>query len=103
MPWVRSGYCCRCGQCCAVGGNPFPGDVEGNPRCSQLMATRQAEQPDACPLLHFHIGAPEGDTSCVGHGIDPYYLSGCIDWPSDPTHIQDYDRCTYMFTWVDGD
>jgi hypothetical protein len=22
MPWLRSGYCCKCGECCV--GDPFP-------------------------------------------------------------------------------
>jgi hypothetical protein len=100
MPWVRSGECCRCGACCEAGGDPFPGDKTDNDRCSEIMATRQPERPGACPLLQFHIGAPEGDTSCVGHGHDPYYLSGCVDWPTDPAHIKDYDRCTFTFEWV---
>jgi hypothetical protein len=106
VPWIRSGECCRCGQCCL--GDPFPDKPLDNPRCSHLMRTREPEQPDRCPLLTFHVGAPQGDTSCLGHtgmpaphGDDPYYLAGCNEWPTHPDHIKDYDRCTYSFTWQD--
>jgi hypothetical protein len=99
MSWVRTGECCQCGDCCI--GYPFAGDDSDkeNPRCSELMRTRQPEQPGRCPLLTFHIGAPQGDTSCLGHDGDPYYLSGCVVWPSHPDHIRDYPRCSYSFAW----
>ena len=87
MPWVRSGECCRCGQCCI--GNPRPGEW--------------LDAPDgACPLLG--IVQKDGTRLCRGHGVNEYYLSGCNVWPSVPVHIKDYDRCTYSFAWVnDGD
>src|SRR5215831_3626305 len=91
MAWIRSGSCTRCGDCCI--GDPYPD--KDDPNCSELMK-RTPEQPGRCPLLHFHIGAPEGDCSCLGHvgyaaagQEDPYYMSGCIDWPSVPDHIKD--------------
>src|SRR5262245_46671855 len=95
--WVRSGECCRCGQCCI--GDPFPDKTEqGNPRLSELMRNRKPERPGLCPLLHFQ---PDGLAACVGHGSDPYYLSGCHVWPSHPDHIKDHDKCTYKFVWKD--
>lgn len=63
-----------------------------------------------CALFELHQGAPEGDGFCTGHTgavpagqEDPYYLKGCNVWPSDPSNIVNYDRCTFQFTWVDGD
>ena len=69
---------------------------------------REPEQPGRCPLLHFQIGDPSGDTACLGHlGFtpegkeDPYYMAGCNVWPTDPAHIADLPRCTYSFVWQD--
>jgi len=100
MSWVRSGYCCRCGDCCV--GDPFP---KGNYPTD--LWKRTPERPGACPLLHLHPGDPEGEASCLGHTgyaktgeEDAYYLSGCNVWPSIPEHIQHLERCTYKFTWV---
>ena len=104
MSWVRSGYCCRCGDCCI--GDPYPD--KDDPACTHLMRVHKPERPGRCPLLQFHIGAPQGDTSCVGHigmvpegSEDPYYMSGCNVWPTVPDHIKDYPRCTYSFEWRD--
>jgi len=96
MSWVRSGYCCRCGQCCV--GDPFTDD--NRPRTAAVAGY--------CPLFEFHHGAPEGDGFCTGHtgAVPPgqenwYYMSGCNVWPDNPGQIADKPACTYTFTWVD--
>src|SRR5215469_2674555 len=101
MPWLRSGYCCRCGECCE--GDPFPHD-EDDPRRSPLMR-QPPERQGYCPLLTFQ--STEGPTACLGHtGMvppgeeDPYYMSGCNVWPTDPGQIVDKPHCTYTFKWV---
>jgi len=92
--WKRSGYCCRCGDCCI--GDPFNGE-EGLPAIE-----------GRCPLFRFHH-TPDGNEEglCIGHeppNQHPYYLNGCNVWPSDPRHIAHLPRCTYKFEWVsDGD
>ena len=86
MSWVRSGYCCQCGECCV--GDPF-GGAEGPPTV-----------PGRCPLYRI-LG---GKGHCVGHeppNQHPYYLSGCNVWPTVPGHIADYPSCTYSFEWRD--
>jgi hypothetical protein len=107
MAWVRSGFCIRCGECC--NGDPFAGeepDAE-NPRRSTLMR-QPPERQGWCPLLRFHPGGTQGDTTCIGHSgfvpagkEDPYYMSGCNVWPEDPAQIANYPSCTYTFAWVD--
>jgi hypothetical protein len=96
MPWVRGGYCCRCGQCCV--GDPF--DDTNRPRTAVVAGY--------CPLFEWHMNAPEGPGFCAGHtGVvppgqeNPYYLAACSTWPDDPHCIANYDKCTYTFTWVD--
>lgn len=57
-----------------------------------------------CPLFELHHGAPEGEGFCIGHeppNQDPYYLAGCVVWPTSPDNIVNYPSCTYSFTWVD--
>jgi len=98
MAWVRSGECCQCGECCR--GDPFE-HGEDDPRRSELMRQRSAqppERPGACPLLTYKS---TGEALCLGHGTDPYYLSGCNVWPSVPGHIADCPSCTYSFVWAD--
>jgi hypothetical protein len=92
MPWIRSGECCRCGECCV--GDPFAD--EDRPR--------EAVVQGYCPLFELHQGAPEGDGFCIGHeppNQHPYYLSGCNVWPDHPDNIVNCPSCTYKFTWVD--
>jgi hypothetical protein len=93
MAWVREGYCCKCGECCV--GDPFTDD--NRPRAAVV--------PGYCPLFEWR-GDKEG--FCIGHigavpagKENPYYLSGCIAWPSDPLHIADKPSCTYSFRWED--
>lgn len=81
MTWIRSGECCRCGECCS--GDPFNGE-EG-----------PAVVPEACPLYRI-IG---GHGHCSGYGVHPYYLNGCNVWPSHPNQIMDKPSCTYRFEW----
>jgi hypothetical protein len=61
-----------------------------------------------CPLFELHTGDPNGDGFCIGHTgavpvgqEDPYYLAGCVVWPTDPSNIVNYPNCTYTFTWID--
>jgi hypothetical protein len=96
MSWVRSGYCCRCGQCCV--GDPFTD--ENRPRPAVVEGY--------CPLFEWHMGDPNGNGFCAGHtGAVPsgqensYYLSACALWPQDPSNIADKPGCTYTFAWVD--
>lgn len=77
MPWVRTGECNRCGECCK--GNPFTGETAGY-----------------CPLFTWL----EKD---VGHCTDrqhPYYLNGCDVWPTHPAQIADKPSCSYTFELV---
>jgi hypothetical protein len=92
MSWVRSGYCCRCGECCV--GDPFNGEL------GPLMTGTH------CPLYRL-IGL---DNKIVGHCIahpptaevqNDYYYNNCSVWPDDPRQIADKPSCTYKFTWVD--
>ena len=84
MSWVRSGYCCRCGQCCV--GDPF--SDETRPRAAVVKGH--------CPLYELRDGA--GFCSNRHH---PYYLAACSTWPDHPSLIADKDKCTYTFAWVD--
>lgn len=79
--YERSGYCCRCGECCV--GDPFDGE-EGEPAVEGY-----------CPL--FRMQGLLGSCSNREH---PYYLSGCNVWPSHPNQIEDKPSCTYKFKVV---
>lgn len=100
MPWVRSGYCCRCGECCK--GDPYEGrDDQRTP-----LMRRAPSVQGYCPLFEWHA---EGEGFCVGHigavpagQEDGYYMGGCVHWPDHPDQLKDYPRCTYSFTWVNG-
>lgn len=99
MGWVRSGYCCRCGECCV--GDPYAGNDEQRP--SELMK-RAPPVEGYCPLYEIR----DGQGFCAGHvGVapegqeDPYYMAGCVAWPSAPDNIAGCPSCTYTFTWVD--
>jgi len=107
MAWIRSGYCCRCGECCI--GDPFGEDdkAEANPRISQLMR-RSAPVAGYCPLYELrelgfeHNGFCAGHTGAVPAGAeDPYYLAGCNVWPDHPDQIIDKPHCTFKFDWRD--
>ena len=82
MTWVRSGYCCKCGQCCR-------GPIDDLP-----------EQHDgACPYLKPEMN---GERLCSIHNtVGTYWARGCNVWPSDPVHIENYDKCTFSFRWMD--
>lgn len=69
--------------------------------------TTKLERPNACPLLTFNT-TDGSRTACLGHiGMvpegeeDPYYMSGCIEWPTVPGHIENFPSCTYSFVWED--
>jgi hypothetical protein len=102
MAWVRSGYCCRCGDCCK--GNAY--DPDNPVRNSPAMAQPPVVE-GYCPLFNWSFaGDPNGPGFCRGHTgavpagqEDPYYLSGCNIWPDDPHQIKDYPNCTYTFAW----
>lgn len=78
MPWLRSGECNRCGDCCRSG-DPFTG------------------QPGLCSLGR---QAPDGTVTCTGRE-HPYYLNGCNVWPSEPSQIAAYPNCSYRFVLAD--
>lgn len=79
--WVRTGECCRCGQCCW--GDPFNGE-QGGPLIE-----------GACPLL----GLFSGRYVCTDRQ-HPYYLNGCNVWPTHPAQIADKPGCSYRFEKV---
>ena len=79
--FIRSGTCCRCGECCF--GDPFEGE-RGIP-----------EIEGACFLLTF----ANGKFSCKDRQ-DPYYLKGCNEFPSHPGQIADKPSCSYRFEEV---
>ncbi len=86
MAWKRSGECNGCGDCCK--GDPFDG-AKGAP-----------EVADYCFFFRWH--GPSG--RCVDRTeTNPYYLSGCNVWPTDPTNIADKPNCSYSFTEVEGE
>lgn len=82
MGWVRSGECCRCGDCCK--GDPFNGQ-------------RPVTIKGYCPLFRWR----DGKAYCTGYGEHPYYLGGCNVWPQHPAQIADKPHCTYRFEWAD--
>jgi hypothetical protein len=94
MAWIRSGYCCRCGECC-----------KGVP---PALADRPSEVEGHCPLFTRSQPSSDGPGFCRGHTgavpagqEDPYYLAGCIHWPQHPDNIADCPSCTYTFTGQD--
>lgn len=80
--WERSGECCRCGECCK--GDPFNGELGEAPVC------------DYCPLFRW---LQDGRGSCSDRK-HPYYLSGCVDYPTRPEQITDKPSCSYTFARV---
>jgi hypothetical protein len=96
MSWVRSGECCRCGQCCS--GTPPP-DFLGTPAMQRAPPVE-----GMCPLYEIRDGAGFciGHTGAVPEGQeDAYYLAACNVWPTDPLNIADKPGCSYVFAWVD--
>lgn len=79
--FVRTGECCRCGECCV--GDPFEGK-EGEPVVSGF-----------CPLYRLLEG--RGHCSDREH---PYYLMGCNVFPTHPGQIADKPGCSYTFERV---
>lgn len=98
--WVRSGECCRCGECC-IGIPVLAADAD-----PKDLIARKPVVPGKCPLFEWHH-KPDGNKvgTCIGHletsAPHPYYLQGCNVWPTVPHHIVNYPSCTYKFTWVD--
>jgi len=81
MAWVRSGECCKCGDCCV--GSP-PGEAE--------------PVKGMCPRL---IDGPHDTRLCSVHGTSHHYWqTACSQWPADPIHIAHLPRCTFRFSWV---
>lgn len=72
--WLRTGYCCQCGQCCV--GDPFTGSAEGY-----------------CPLLKW-LSPEQGICTDLGN---EYRLKACAHWPSKPEHVAQWPQCTYKF------
>jgi len=102
MPWVRSGSCCRCGQCCR--GSPWAGPDEDRDAVAQGAPPRAAAVNGYCHLFEWRRGAPEGDGFCVGHEPPKqhlYYLKACQTWPTHPEQIKDKEQCSYRFEWME--
>lgn len=102
--WVRSGSCCRCGQCCV--GTPLLWMVPPPVLSPDDPMLRDPPVQGMCPLYEVHAGAPEGEGFCIGHeppNQHGYYLSGCNIWPDNPEQIADKPGCSYTFTWSDVD
>jgi hypothetical protein len=102
MAWIRSGYCCRCGDCCR--GSPHHPD---NPLVASEAMSQPAMVDGYCPLFRWHalgVGFCTGHIGAVPAGKeDPYYLAACSSWPDHPEQLKDKPRCTYTFEWADGD
>jgi hypothetical protein len=92
MPWIRSGECCQCGECCV--GDPFTGS-EGPP----VVETH-------CPLFRW---LEDGRGHCTVHDLPAsatinqkkYYQAACKPWPDRPEQIAAYPSCSYKFEWQD--
>lgn len=79
--YLRTGECCRCGECCT--GDPFDGS-EGI-----------SVVPGTCPL--YRIVEGRGHCSNRKH---PYYLQGCVNFPEHPSQIADKPSCSYKFELI---
>lgn len=80
--WRRSGYCCRCGDCCR--GDPFNG----------TQGTGPVE--GYCPFFSWES---EGVGQC--NGREGYYYSiGCNVFPGEPDIVAAHPQCTYRFDLV---
>lgn len=104
MPWVRSGECNRCGQCCGTG-NPYDATNSADDPFWSPAIRQPPVVAGYCPLFRW---AKEGEGFCCGHigavppgQEDSYYMAGCINWPNDPEQIKDKPLCSYKFEWVD--
>ena len=83
--YIRTGECCRCGQCCMTG-DPFEGEL-GEPAIE-----------GACPLLKL---AADGLYACSDR-MNSYYLKGCNVFPSHPDQVADKPGCSYKFELVNN-
>jgi hypothetical protein len=93
MPWIRSGTCNRCGDCCKSG-DPFNGELG------------EGEIKNACPLLKMITENGVQLATCkirVGEAEEnPYHQNACIHWPFAPDQIANYPNCSYTFEWVES-
>lgn len=79
--WRRTGYCCRCGECCF--GDVFTKDSKPDQRCSMYEEQR------------------DGTGMCKDRTEKNwYYHQGCNVFPQVPSQVTDYPSCTYKFTLV---
>lgn len=83
VTYERSGYCCRCGECCV--GDPSDGTI-GEPAVEGY-----------CPLYRI-LPDMKGWCSDREHMI---YKQGCNVWPTNPNQISDKPSCTYQFKVVE--
>lgn len=79
--YLRTGYCCHCGECCQSG-DPF--------------AVAQTHPPSPCAKLTTDA---RGAYQCAGRDTHVYNI-GCNVWPSTPSHLDRYPSCTYRFELV---
>lgn len=76
--YKRTGYCCKCGECCLP--------VIPCPHLS--MSMENGVQVGNCLIRND-----------MSYGA---YIIGCISWPSEPDHIKGLEKCTYKFEVVNG-
>jgi hypothetical protein len=79
--WRRTGYCCRCGDCCK--GNPFTGSPEGY-----------------CPFfaVQWNVEREGWQGHCTDRtSANTYYTMACAMYPTHPSQIEDKPHCTYRF------
>lgn len=75
----KTGFCCRCGDCCRIHGDPFSNNPKGGTACSKLV-----------------------DNQCSIHGRgnaeeQRFWNAGCNDWPRHPDDLRDVPNCTFRF------
>lgn len=87
--WIRSGECCRCGECCQ---NFNPWESASKDIIAGSIAPERTVA-NACPLFAWQ----EREGFCRGHQKHPVYMKLCKDWPRYPNDIKDFPSCTYSF------
>lgn len=89
--YERTGYCNRCGDCCADTENIFA-TVDGNGNPGGLVQV----VPGKCAYFRWDN---DGLAMCTGRDTN-YYKNGCAFAPSDPDQILTWSNCSYVFTKI---
>ena len=85
MPWVRSGFCIRCGACCNINNFVMLPGMELN---------QEVEVDDEGWCVDF-----DRETRlCTRYNRRP---DPCEFFPRTPRDIQIFPQCTFTFKWVD--